>query len=409
VTRRQAAYLLGLLGLVNLAHYAVRNVPSPLYDALRLRFGADHDQIGLVGTSFILPHALATVLAGWLADRVERRRLLAGSIAIWSAATALAAVAQSMDGFLVARALAGLGTASCVPVANALICDAFPPARAARAVSVFNLGMFFGGVVGVMAGERLGYPTALWVLVAPGVVLAALVLAAPAPVAPAAASSLSMRSPRAALAGVVRDVRQLLAIVPYRWTVSGCVVMAFAAGAYVAWFVELLHLKGMRGAEVNTLFVFAGTGGLCGVLAGAVVADRWRRGRPHGRQQIIALSTAVAVPFSIMAIELPAGTPFYLACAGMMFFISWYHAPVVASVDELAPQGHEATAQGLYIFCMHLLGTAPSSYLVALLMPHVGLENALYLPTGAMLVASLLFVGAASSVRQAARVLKPPS
>jgi MFS transporter, Spinster family, sphingosine-1-phosphate transporter len=406
VTRRQAAYLLGLLALANLCHYAVRNVAFPLYGALRLRFGASEVELGLVGTSFMVPHAVAAVLVGWLGDRVDRRRLMAAGIALWSASAALAAMAQSMEWFLIARGLAGIGTAACVPVANALICDAYPPARAARAVSIFNLGLCLGGVVGVVLGEGFGFPLALWLVAAPGLLLAAFIAVAPAPTSSPVPSSASFSWFRRGGPALIADVRMVLAVRAFRWTAVGAVLMAFAAGGYVAWFVELLHHKGMHGREATGLFGAAVGGGLCGVLTGASVADRLRRSRADGRQLAIALGFAVAVPFAVLAIELPTGGAFYLACWALMFFISWYHAPLAAAVDELAPPGLESTAQGLYIFLMHLCGTAPSSFAVGLLAVDLGLERALYVPTAAMALAALTFVFTARSVRRATAVLQ---
>jgi MFS transporter, Spinster family, sphingosine-1-phosphate transporter len=400
-------YLLVLLAAANLLHYAVRNVAFPMYDALRLRFEASEASLGLVGSAFMVPHAIATVMVGWLGDRMDRRGLMAAGLAVWSVAAAFAAVAQSMEWFLAARALAGLGTAACVPVANALICDAFPPGATARAVSIFNLGLFLGGVVGVVGGEGLGFPIALWVVGVPGVLLAALIAAAPAPPRITLLAGESGRlAPPQALRAMQLDGRAIFAAAPFRWTVAGAVLMAFAAGAYLAWFIDLLHDKGMRGADASTLFAAALAGGLAGVLTGGAVADRLRRTRRDGRQVAVAISFAAAVPFAVLAIELSPGPAFYAACCALMFFISWYHAPLAASVDELAPAGREATAQGLYIFCMHLLGTAPASYLVGLVKGEVGLAAALYLPTAAMALAALAFAAAARSVRRAGLVLK---
>ena len=53
-----------------------------------------------------------------------------------------------------------------------------------------------------------------------------------------------------------------------------------------------------------------------------------------------------------------------------MFFISWYHAPMAATVDDLAPPGLAVAAQGLVIFTMHMLGTAPSSWVVGEISEH---------------------------------------
>jgi MFS family permease len=83
---------------------------------------------------------------------------------------------------MLARAAAGVGTATIVPVANSILGELFDGPRKASALSIFNLGLFLGGVVGFAAGDNLEFRWALVVLAAPAVVVAAVV--AWLPVAP---------------------------------------------------------------------------------------------------------------------------------------------------------------------------------------------------------------------------------
>ncbi len=76
-----------------------------------------------------------------------------------------------------------------------------------------------------------------------------------------------------------------------------------------------------------------------------------------------------------------------------MFFVSWYHAPIAASVDDLAHDDRSATAQALVIFLMHLLGTAPGQLAIGALNGPLGRK-------GAMLsAAAMIAVGALCMVR----------
>ena len=59
----------------------------------------------------------------------------------------------------------------------------------------------------------------------------------------------------------------------------------------------------------------------------------------NGRLWTVVLGMTLTIPCAIAAIELPAGTMLYVASVATMFFISWYHAPMAASVDDLAPPG----------------------------------------------------------------------
>jgi hypothetical protein len=86
---------------------------------------------------------------------------------------------------------------------------------------------------------------------------------------------------------------------------------------------------------------------------------------------------------------MPKGIGLDVAGVATLFFISWYHAPMAASVDDLAPRGYTVSAQGLVIFTMHMIGTAPSSWIVGEVSEAANLTDALWVPTVALLVAAI--------------------
>jgi predicted MFS family arabinose efflux permease len=71
-----------------------------------------------------------------------------------------------------------------------------------------------------------------------------------------------------------------------------------------------------------------------------------------------------------------------------LFVMSWYHAPMAATVDDIAPPRLAVSAQGLVIFTMHMLGTAPSAWVVGLVSEHSDLETALWVPAAALVLAA---------------------
>src|SRR6185436_20029619 len=102
----------------------------------------------------------------------DRRRVIALGMVLASIAGAAGALGHSYGGLAVSRALVGLGTAAVVPVANSILSQIYEgPSKASR-LSIFNLGLFLGGVVGFVAGSALGFPLVVVVLAAPGLMLA---------------------------------------------------------------------------------------------------------------------------------------------------------------------------------------------------------------------------------------------
>lgn len=288
---------------------------------------------------------------------------------------------------LVSRALAGVATAACVPVANALLCDrnVFAPESKARTVSVFNLGLFLGGAAGFVFGAMLGFPLGFIVLAIPGFVLAVMVWAMDVPARRAGA----VRS--SSWAAFWRDAVAILRIRTMRWLLLGACLMAFAAGGLLAWFADFVaQTKGMS-IEHATL-VFGGcalTGGLSGVVVGGVVGDWLFKRVIYGRMAAITIGFLCTIPFGLLSIFVDGGPVFYVATWFTFFFITWYHGPVAAVVDDLVTDERASTAQATFIFLMHLIGTAPSSYVVGLLADEVGLRYALLAPTVAIALGAL--------------------
>lgn len=386
-SRRYGWYVLGLLATANFLNYGNRNVLFPMYEDLRATFGFSNSELGLLGSAFMITHALVSLPFGWAGDRFDRRRVLALGLALWSSASVASALAMGLGSMLVSRALVGVGTAACVPVANALLCQVFPQEAKARTISIFNLGLFLGGAAGFGIGAALGYPLGVLALALPGLFLALLVTRLDVPPQRESGSDISF-------ATFVRQARELLLIRTMRWMIAGAVLMAFAAGGYVAWFFEYLAKgKGLGTDRAFVLFGLCLVGGLLGVMSGGSVADRLQRRLSHGRLAAISMGMGCTVPFSLAALYLDVGPVFYVSSWLTMYFITWYHGPLAATVDDLARGDRATTAQALVIFTMHLLGTTPSSWVVGKLADVVGLREALLAPTAAVLLAALAFMG----------------
>jgi MFS transporter, Spinster family, sphingosine-1-phosphate transporter len=175
-------------------------------------------------------------------------------------------------------------------------------------------------------------------------------------------------------------------------------VMAFAAGGFGSWLQEfLVREKGMTKEAASSLLALALVGGLSGILAGARISDRLSARVAAGRMWTIVVGMAMTAPCAAAAILVPDGGLLYAIGVLTLFFISWYHAPMAATVDDLAPRRLAVSAQGLVIFTMHMLGTAPSSWIVGVISKESSIGVALWVPTGALLVAAACMAIATTS------------
>lgn len=109
------------------------------------------------------------------------------------------------------------------------------------------------------------------------------------------------------------------------------------------------------------------------------------------------IGMTLAIPCTIISLQAGEGVLLIVAGTANFFFFSWYHAPTAASVDDLAPPHQAVAAQGLVIFTMHLVGTSSSSYVIGLVSDHTSLYTAMWVPTGALVVAALTMLVATSS------------
>jgi predicted MFS family arabinose efflux permease len=337
---------------------------------------------------------------GWAGDRYDRRRVIALGMLIASVAGALGAFATNTVELVISRAFVGFGTAAVVPVANSIIGQLYEGPRKASRMSIFNLGLLFGGVAGFGAGLAFGFPAVVIALAIPGALCSLLVLALPVPPHPAAragdagVSQELMRMAR----GFFADARELVRIRTLRWLMASTTAMAFAAGGYNAWLIDFLEKdKGMSENAATSLLSASGVGAIAGVLCGSRLADALRRRRTNGRLLVIAMGMSLTLPSAIAAIEAPPGVGLYIAGVATMFFISWYHAPMAVSVDDLAPPERVVAAQGLVIFVMHLVGTSPSSFVVGEVSQRTSIYTAMWVPTGGLVVAALCMLTASAS------------
>lgn len=391
--RPRGTQLLVVLALLNLVSYAARNALFTVYPDLIARYDIDHAQLGLLTTVFMIPHAAATLPFGWAGDHFDRRRVIAFGIVLASLAGGLGALSTSYEGLATSRALVGFGTAAVVPVANSILGQLYEGPRKASRLAVFNLGLFLGGVVGLGTGIALGFPYVVIALAVPGLGLAAVLAVShtPAQAAPSSPGVVATGWGHVArIAGsFVQDARVLLEIRTLRWVILSATTMAFAAGGYNAWLKEfLVEYKGLTEGEAMTLLSLSLVGGLGGILVGGRIADRLRARRAAGRLWTMVLGMSMTVPCAAIAIELPNSWALYVAGIATLFFISWYHAPMAATVDDLAPAGLSVGAQGLVIFTMHMLGTAPSSWVVGVAADAWSLHDAMWIPTALLGVAA---------------------
>jgi DHA2 family multidrug resistance protein len=116
---------------------------------------ATQDQISWVLTSYIVAAAILTPLTGVLADRLGRKRLFAGSVIGFTAASMLCGAASSLEQLVLFRALQGAFGAALVPLSQAVLLDTYPREKHGSAMALWGMGVMVGPILGPTLGGYL--------------------------------------------------------------------------------------------------------------------------------------------------------------------------------------------------------------------------------------------------------------
>jgi EmrB/QacA subfamily drug resistance transporter len=130
----------------------VVNVAVP---AIGRRFDAGVAAIQWTLTSYLLAVAALLLIAGALADRFGRRRVLVIGLCVMGVASVLCAIASSIDTLIAARAVQGIGAALVVPTSLALLNGTLQVPDRARGIGVWAGLSTLATTVGPYAGGWL--------------------------------------------------------------------------------------------------------------------------------------------------------------------------------------------------------------------------------------------------------------
>lgn len=397
-----ARYVLGLLTVVYVVNFVDRQVLSILLQSIKDDLDLTDGQLGLLsGTAFGIFYATLGVPIARLADLFSRKWVITASLAIWSGMTALCGTASGFTSLLLYRIGVGVGEAGGSPPSHSLISDYFSEEKRGTALGIFSLGVPIGILIGFLAGgwldESLGWRNAFYVVGLPGLVLAVIVAATLREPARTIASGNETTEHATSAAHIIRFLWNAKS---FRYTALASGLYAFVGYSNVTWAPSyLMRTYGMESGEVGTwLSLILGIGGAIGVYAGGALSDAWAARNQRGRLYVPAISVVVAVPFSIpiFIAESPLVALGFLvvpSTLGMM-----YQGPAFAVTQSLATPRMRATAAGLLLFVINIIGLAcgpaVTGFVSDLLEPAYGTRSlgyAMLLVTFLLLASGFLF------------------
>ncbi|MBI5485682.1 MAG: MFS transporter [Deltaproteobacteria bacterium] len=386
--RSQARYALALLLSVNLLNYIDRQALYAVFPLIKADLNLSDTALGFLGSAFMFCYMLTAPLFGRLGDRINRVRLAAGGLAVWSLATMLSGLASSYRTLLAARALVGVGEASFGTVSPGLVADHFPPERRGRVLSLFFLaspvGSALGYILGGQLGQALGWQKAFLLVGLPGLLLTLplFYLAEPRPASGEAGTSNREK--------FLPELRRFLANRSYLHATLSMAAMTFALGGLAQWAPSfLLRSFGLELARGNTIFggitVLAG---VIGTLSGGWLGDRLQRRTPTGYLRVAAAGFLLGAPLMLLALTTSSLPLCLSAIFAAELFLFLNTAPLNTVLVNVVPPGRRSMGFAVNIFTIHALGDAVSPAIIGALSDRWGLRGALLITPLAVLVAA---------------------
>jgi predicted MFS family arabinose efflux permease len=381
-----------VLMLVNFVNYIDRNIIYPLFPLIRTDFGLTYLQIGALGTAFSLVHGLGTLPLGMLADRVSRKKIISYALFFWSGATFLSGLAGSFRSLVGARALVGVGEAAYSPAATATLTATFPNEVRARVQGAFDMAMFVGGALGLALGAVIaasfGWRPAFFVVGIPGLLLGL--------------SVFRLAEPRRTAVEEGVPIRTLLRIPAYLVLVLGGWFITFAAYAYITWGTEFVYrYKGFSlreaGMSLGGVMVVAGA---AGVICGATLADRLKRKFSWGRIATVPMGFTISTPFILLALHTSNRHLVFPLFFAAIFFLTWYHGPVTATIHDLTPPQAHGTAMGFYSCVVNVTAISLAPVIIGGVADRHGLLSGMHVALGAQVIGAACFLVVTLMMRQ---------
>ena len=183
-----SGYALAVLFAINLMNFFDRQIIGGVGEGIRREWALSDTALGLLGTVFTLLYAVVGLPLGRLSDRIERRKILAGGVFVWSLLTARlghGAQLRAADRRAARRRRRRGDLLAGVDVAHRR--SRSRPTQRARAIAIWMLGLPLGlGLANGAGGwilQNWGWRNAFYIAAVPGILCAV--------------AALAMREPRA--------------------------------------------------------------------------------------------------------------------------------------------------------------------------------------------------------------------
>ncbi len=371
---RSAWYLIGLLLLASTLSFIDRQILNVMIGPIQRDLGGISDtQMSLImGFAFALFYNFMSWPAGVMADRYNRRNLMAAGVAGWSLMTVFCGAASQYWQLFLARMGVGVGEATLGPAANSTLADSVSPDRLPLAIGVVSAAPFIGqGLANMLGGPLIdsleAMPTislpilddiytwqAVFFLVgAPGILVALLFFTYAEP----------LRMQRALAAGSTASFMEVCAFVRQRWKFFALIFLGYLCLATQGWslFSWLVEFYVRNHAWTRTeIGLVYGSIAMCVGIAGSVLSGyqagrMMRRGIKDATLRLVLYSTLLLLVLAPALTLVEDGWQGIWLLVPVTFLMAMPAGLILTSLQAIAPNEMRGQMVAFYLIAVNFL------------------------------------------------------
>ena len=363
--------LLFFLTLLNLLNFVDRQLIASFSNFIVPDLGLTNAQYGFLTTiPFIVFYSIAGLFMGVLADMVNRPRLIAFGVVLWSVFTALTGAAKGFVSMALPRMFIGVGESILTPTSMSLLSDSFPSKRMGFAAGFYYMGVPIGVGVSLLIagylGESLGWRNCFYLLGGIGLVLGlSALLFKDRPRKNVTDNDEQQTLSKETTVEIVKTLyKAISASSALRFTILAGVfyhIVLGASGFEQLWLVQERGFERSNIAQiVGWIGVFAG---MAGNLIGGILSDWWQENTDQGRPMFLFWLALFTLPIGIYYRFVEPGTLiFWIGIIIGYFQLGCFFGPTFSTVQELVPDKIRATVVAFYILTLNLIGLTIGSW-----------------------------------------------
>ena len=361
--------VVALLGGVALLNYMDRQMLSTMKDSMQMDITdlQSATNFGRLMAVFLWIYGPMSPISGIIADNLSRKKLIVGSLLVWSSVTYLMGLATTYDQVFWLRALMGVSEALYLPAGLALIADYHTGGSRSLAVGIHMTGLYLGQAIGgfgaTLAATYSWHTTFHWFGII-GIVYAFVLLVFLKDSKRKVAET-NAETPQKPKTNVLVSLKSLFTNIAF-WVI----LLYFAIPSLPGWatknwlptlFAENLHLPMSQAGPMATITIAVSS--FIGVLLGGILSDKWVRKNIRGRIYTGAIGLSLTIPSLLL---LGFGNSIVeVVCAGVLFGIGFgmFDANNMPILCQFVGPNQRATAYGV----MNMVGVFAGAMITSVL------------------------------------------